>query len=260
VTYTKSGSFGFAGGGKSGAIVDLWAASRFGSLPPAEDQAPPSGSPDAGPVTTSTVDGNPGAFYITGITVVQDYWIRVQYGGKTYWGGCPAATLGGVTTGGSFPTHTGSGSPQGVVTAAAIGETYQDTAHGGIWVASGTGNNHWFQLGGQKPATGTLTGGVFEDAPSNASTIVVAEPSANAALSDVAAQGGTSNGVYWAASASDGTQDFSVQVGSSGQFVLIFSHLGVLNVPAALVLSGIPTSNPGGSGIVWNNGGVLNIT
>ena len=94
-TYSKSGSFGWAGGGKSGAIVDLWAASRFGVYPPAENSAPPSGSPDAGPVTTGVEYGSPGAYLITGIPTVQDYCIRIQYGNQTYWGEVSAASLGG---------------------------------------------------------------------------------------------------------------------------------------------------------------------
>ena len=97
-TYSKSGSFGWAGGGKSGAIVDLWLASRF-SGPPAENQAPPSGSPDAGPVTTGATFGNPGAYIITGIATLADYYVRIQYGGQTFWGAAPASSLGGGTGG-----------------------------------------------------------------------------------------------------------------------------------------------------------------
>ena len=93
-TYSKSGSFGWAGGGKGGAIVDMWAQSRFGS-PPAENAAPPSGSPDGGPVTTGTAYGSPGAFTVT-VTVIQDYYLRVQYGGQSYWSAVPANDLAGA--------------------------------------------------------------------------------------------------------------------------------------------------------------------
>ena len=103
MTLTKSGSFGWAGGGKSGALVDLWATSRFAGMP-AENQAPPSGSPDAGPVTTGENFGNPGAYLISGIATAQDYYVRVQYGGNTYWGACPSGTLGGSSGSGSSPT------------------------------------------------------------------------------------------------------------------------------------------------------------
>lgn len=102
-TYTKSGSFGWAGGGKSGAVVDLWATSRFAGMP-AENQAPPGGSADAGPVTTGEDFGNPGGYFISGIATAQDYYVRVQYGGNTYWGACPEGTLGGAGGGASSPT------------------------------------------------------------------------------------------------------------------------------------------------------------
>lgn len=84
MTLSYTAYFGWAGGGKSGAIVDMWAASRFGT-PPGENSAPPSGSPDAGPVTSGTNFGGPGAFTITGIPNQVDYYLRVQYGGNTYW-------------------------------------------------------------------------------------------------------------------------------------------------------------------------------
>lgn len=91
-TYAKQGYFGWAGGGKNGATVDLWASSRFTGFP-TENQAPPSGNPDAGPVATSDSFGGPGGFYIAGITTLEDYYVRVQYGGLTIWGACPKFTL-----------------------------------------------------------------------------------------------------------------------------------------------------------------------
>ena len=97
-TYSKAGSFGWAGGGKSGAIVDLWAANRFAGFP-VQNEAPPSGSPDAGPVTTGAIFGNPGGYLITGISTLQDYYVRIQYGGQTFWGAAPASSLGGGSGG-----------------------------------------------------------------------------------------------------------------------------------------------------------------
>lgn len=93
--YSKSGYFGYAGGGKDGAIVDMWMASRFGSAP-AQDTAPPSGSPDAGPVTTGVNFGGPGAYTVTGIATLSDYYIRAQYGGHAYWTLCSANDLAGA--------------------------------------------------------------------------------------------------------------------------------------------------------------------
>jgi hypothetical protein len=105
MTYTKTGSFGYAGGGKSGAIVDLWAASRIPGGLPAQGANPPSGSPDAGPVVTGTTEGNPGGYLLTGITTVEDYYVRIQYGGTAYWGGCPAGSLAGQESGGGAESY-----------------------------------------------------------------------------------------------------------------------------------------------------------
>jgi hypothetical protein len=96
-TYSKSGYFGWAGGGKSGALVDMWLASRF-ATPPQENTAPPSGSPDGGPVTSGVQYGGPGAFTVT-VSTLADYYLRVQYGGVAYWSECSAGSLvGGSTT------------------------------------------------------------------------------------------------------------------------------------------------------------------
>jgi hypothetical protein len=56
-----------------------------------------------------------------------------------------AAVVGG---GGSFPTFTGSGSPEGVQTATVFGQTYQDTSIGNLWQYQGTppSNTGWMQL------------------------------------------------------------------------------------------------------------------
>lgn len=147
-TYTKSGSFGWAGGGKGGAVVDLWAASRF-TGPPAENDAPPAGNPDAGPVTTGVNFGNPGAYLIDGIAVAQDYYVRVQYGGNTYWGACPISTLGGISiTGppgpaGGWPTNDGAG-PGNLNAETDLSDTFgysfQDQGSGGFaLIERGTG-------------------------------------------------------------------------------------------------------------------------
>jgi hypothetical protein len=95
MTLSTSGYFGWAGGGKNGAIVDLWAQSRFGS-PPQENSAPPDPDPpDAGPVTTGINFGGPGAYTISTIPSVQDYYLRIQYGGNSYWGVVSAQDISG---------------------------------------------------------------------------------------------------------------------------------------------------------------------
>lgn len=138
MTYTKSGSFAWAGGGKSGAIVDLWAVSRFAGVPPVQDSAPPSGSPDAGPVTTGSNFGSPGAFTITGITIEQDYYIRVQYGGISYWGESPASSLGGLPVG----LASSAGTLNGNYTTTGSFATFLTTASLGVgtWLVIFTGD------------------------------------------------------------------------------------------------------------------------
>ena len=140
MTLTKNGYFGYAGGGKNGAIVDLWAASRFMS-PPQENSSPPSGTPDAGPVTTATTFGGPGAYTLTPPSV-QDYYVRVQYGGFTYWSACPSGTiLGGSSGGGStgvFNIQLYGADPTGTrdsAAAAAAAEAAAEAAGGGVLYA-----------------------------------------------------------------------------------------------------------------------------
>ena len=98
MTYTTTGYFGYAGGGKNGAVVDAWLASRFGAAP-AENAAPPSGVADAGPVTTSTTFGGPGAYTLT-LPSVNDYYVRVQYGGNSYWSALSSGSIVGGGGGG----------------------------------------------------------------------------------------------------------------------------------------------------------------
>ena len=91
MAFTKQGYFSWAGGGKNGAVVDAWLASRFTSFP-AEDATPPSGTPDAGPVTTAITDGGPGSYLLT-LPEVADYYIRAQYSGHSYWAVCTAGSI-----------------------------------------------------------------------------------------------------------------------------------------------------------------------
>lgn len=61
----------------------------------------------------------------------------------------------------------------------------------------------------------------------------------------------------------DGTEDENltalIQQSVAGILGLSATQIQLI-VSSQLVFDGIPTSNPGGSGRVWNNGGVLNIT
>ena len=85
-----------SGGFINGVTVDAWKVSRFANANvPAKDSSPPSGSPDAGPVTTAT-NGAPGQA-ILDVPVGFVYNIRVQQGGNAYWTQTSEA-LGGLAT------------------------------------------------------------------------------------------------------------------------------------------------------------------
>jgi hypothetical protein len=82
---TAAGTVIAGGVAQNGAVVDLWLASRFGS-PPAYNAAPPSGAPDAGPVTSSSTFGAPGGWQITGVAD-GSFYVRVTYASNVYWSG-----------------------------------------------------------------------------------------------------------------------------------------------------------------------------
>ena len=67
----------------NGATVYAWKAQRF-STPPAQDASAPTGSADAGPVTSGITYGGPGQYQIACPTN-EAYYIAVQYGGHVYW-------------------------------------------------------------------------------------------------------------------------------------------------------------------------------
>lgn len=82
-TYTIADSFFLNGVGFNGATVTAWKASRFSGVP-AENSAPPSGTADAGPVTTGPTYGGEGAFQIAAPTN-EDYYVSVVVSTNRYW-------------------------------------------------------------------------------------------------------------------------------------------------------------------------------
>jgi hypothetical protein len=90
----KQGFFGWAGGGKNGAIVNAYAATRFGSLPQLDSPPPDTNPPDGGPISTDNSFGGPGAFLMP-LQVVQDYWFSFDYGGIRTWAFVAAESLSG---------------------------------------------------------------------------------------------------------------------------------------------------------------------
>ena len=82
--YPIAGVFVTASGGTNGASVDGWRASRFDGAIPAEGQTPPSGVADTEVAITGVGYGGPGSFQLYPSTNEQ-YYVRVQYLGTTYW-------------------------------------------------------------------------------------------------------------------------------------------------------------------------------
>lgn len=82
--YPIAGTFVTPGGGTNGASVDGWRASRFDGAIPAEGQTPPSGAADTTVAITGTGYGGPGSFQLYPSTNEQ-YYVRIQYEGSTYW-------------------------------------------------------------------------------------------------------------------------------------------------------------------------------
>lgn len=84
-TYTIAGTFLTSIGPTSGALVDVWKLTRCaGGVLPAMNAASPTGSPDAGPVTSGPTFGGPGSWLVAAPTPEQ-YAVRAVYNGNTYW-------------------------------------------------------------------------------------------------------------------------------------------------------------------------------
>lgn len=83
MTTTRAGTFITEDGPTNGATVLAYKRARFGAFP-AADTLPPSGTADAGPVTTGVQYGAPGAYAIT-LPTNEDYYIVVEYLGSHYW-------------------------------------------------------------------------------------------------------------------------------------------------------------------------------
>ncbi len=70
----------------------------------------------------------------------------------------PIVSSTAVSSGGTWPTYEGNGSPLGAVTPVNIGETYLDNQHGAVYSAFGTTNTSWSLVGGWDGGTGSVTG------------------------------------------------------------------------------------------------------
>lgn len=167
MTFPYAGSFSIAGVGVNAAAVTAWDVSRFGS-PPALNDAPPVGAPDAS-ATTGPTSGFDGA-YVVDLPTTDEYYVLVTYSGVRYWqgpvagagagggggGGLPLVEVDTTTTQcgaelswGSFSTGIApvsftftvppSGQVRAIVSAAGYFSTNDDTGDGGLWMTLNDG-------------------------------------------------------------------------------------------------------------------------
>lgn len=102
MSLTLSSVFSGANGGITGAVITAWKVTRFGTAPE-ETSAPPSGTPDGGPVASSVTFGCAGAWHLT-VTAVTTYWVSAVINNIRYWAlypvnGTTAVSMGGDVTG-----------------------------------------------------------------------------------------------------------------------------------------------------------------
>lgn len=94
MTMKLSSVFGGALGGITGVVVTAYKSTRF-TTAPVETAAPPSGTPDAGPVTTALAFGGPGAWHMTA-PLITTYWVSAVFATKRYWYFYPSTGGGGT--------------------------------------------------------------------------------------------------------------------------------------------------------------------
>jgi hypothetical protein len=121
-----------------------------------------------------------------------------------------------------LPTHTGAGTPEGVVTSA-VGTSYLDTTNGALWFKqSGAGDTGWV-------IASNITAGDFSGAPvpgfaiiaGTGDAIVVCADATAVTLSDVNAYvGGSGNSLKFNSAALDGDQYETLQLGPAGSPVV----------------------------------------
>lgn len=136
--------------------------------------------------------------------------------------------------GGSFPDFTGSGSPEGVQTAN-VGQTYEDTANGGLYFFEGTnGTNVGWSAGAGQAGIQTSGTGIGVVGGPGGPIALIAPAAGGFQLNDAGAQAGTGNGIYWNANGTDGEQNIDVQLGSTGQFHTLLAADGSTSFPGPI--------------------------
>lgn len=142
-----------------------------------------------------------------------------------------------------FPDFTGSGSPEGVITAA-IGKSYVDTANGGFY----------FKLDGAGDTGWNATGAVFDGtslgvgmSPDGRHAIILCATTSNGEvfLTDLDAFNNSGNGLRWSSGGSDGAQQFTITLGPDGEFETDFNEDGTTAFPGDVSMNGSLSSLSG---------------
>ena len=143
-----------------------------------------------------------------------------------------AAAFGQIGVGVAFPTFNGSGSPVGVQTAT-VGQTYMDTTNGALYLYVGTtsGNTAWLNVAGYDP---TLSAAGILGNPTATSLIILSGGTGLVTISDPLGLVGSSNGVVWNATGTDGQQSLTIELGSIGQYFWNFNADGSTVVPGVI--------------------------
>lgn len=185
------------------------------------------------------------------VTAAQEGTTGISHAGVAWAHGPTAADF---ASGPSFPTSSGSGSPQGVVTDT-FGASYVDTANGAIYFENNTSGfvsppSDW--LLNTATTTGIASGSPVPGGPimdqSNQFLYVLSDTNGpfgegGFGISDLAAIAGSFNGIYYSVQVSDGTQEIQMRTGTGGAFTWSFDHLGRTILPGLLVLDTLQLGN-----------------
>lgn len=141
--------------------------------------------------------------------------------------------------GGSFPTYTGTGSPQGVQASVSPSDSYLDTTNGGVYYANNplaTSPNAWqAAVGAADLTTSTPVPGLILDTSIDyVSLLADGAQTAGVALTDTLALAGSFNGLYYGTDGFDGDQSLSIRLGAAGAFTWSFNPDGSTGFPGAL--------------------------
>lgn len=246
--------FAFSGGDPNGSLSALAVGDIcIDTFTPALWQATNSGDSDWVVVSGAipfTADGQlwvgTGSGTATTLDPSTDGYVLTLAGGVPAW-----LALGGGP--GSFPDFSGSGSPEGVITATTFGQWYEDVSGstGGLYVYQGPGgtNTGWASVGGSfsDDTPGLKTGG--------GATAMVVDVNQIAGITDVGAMAGSGNGIYYYGD-TDGSQYIQIVLGASGADIYqiydtVFRTPGPIEIDTTVHGGSstifASTGNPGGS-------------